>query len=66
MLNRQIRATIMQYLIRGNIIDTRIFIDYLARKYNTPKQRICGNLSFMKRSGAIRIYSSRPYSVAYY
>lgn len=68
-MNRRINAAIQQeisrLIARGNIIDTRLLSDYFSRKYNTPKQRVCGNLSYLKRSGAIKILSNRPYSVAY-
>lgn len=59
--NRLIRFFIV-ILSRGNKLDTRTLIAVLSRLLREPKQRICGNLSFLACSGVVTIHSNRPYS----
>ena len=63
-MNLNIRTDTVNMLMQGGK-DTRKIVEILAKKYNTTKQRICGNLSYLKRCGAIRIVSNRPHSMAY-
>ncbi|MDY4784318.1 hypothetical protein [Pygmaiobacter massiliensis] len=63
-MNTNIRIDTVNMLMQGKI-ETREIVKILAKKYNTTKQRICGNLSYLKRCGAIHVFSDRPHSVAY-
>lgn len=70
MTNRQ-KATaiwndIAADLKNGARLNTRDLTARYSQKYNTPKQRVCGVLSAMKRCGTIKIFSSRPNSIAYF
>lgn len=59
--NFMIRFFIVVFAL-GNKLDTRTLIAILAKAFNTSKQRICGNLSYLQRTGFVIINSNKPYS----
>lgn len=64
--NFRIRRTI-RHLVRANgPMDTRRVIGLLARSYQTTRQCISGNISYMVcRAGILSIHRAYPNSVIY-
>lgn len=52
-------------ILKNRGLNTRVLINKLAAKYNTPKQRICGNISYLKKMGIITVYPNKPHSIIY-
>lgn len=48
MMNNRIRNEILTYIITNGRQDTRTIISVFAKRFNTSKQRISGNLRAMK------------------
>lgn len=46
-------------------ISTRVWIDAFAIAAKVPKQKVCGHLSWLKRSGQITIKTTVPYKCSY-
>jgi hypothetical protein len=65
-MNYQIRRAIERYLQANGKQDTRDVIALFARRFNTTKQRISGNISCMKcRELSINIIPNTPHSIMY-
>lgn len=65
-MNYIIRRTIENYLKLNGSQNTRIMIDIFAKQFNTTKQRISGNISYMKcYEHSINILSNKPNSIAF-
>ncbi len=65
-MNYNIRRTIEDYLKLNGSQNTRIVIGIFAQKFNTTKQRISGNISYMKcHEHSIYILSNKPNSIAF-
>jgi|O1111metagenome_2_1110795.scaffolds.fasta_scaffold13531_3 hypothetical protein len=65
-MNYQIRRAIERYVKSNGPQDTRYVIALFANRFRTPKQRISGNISYMKcREGCINIISNKPHSLMY-
>ena len=62
--NINIRKVIL-LILEIHAIDSHILIKLLAILFNTTKQRVCGNLSYLKKTGAIKIYPNAPHSIVY-
>lgn len=66
MSNKQIRRVIKNYIRRYGMQDTRVVIEKFSKLFQTSKQRISGNLSYMKCvDGTINIITNRPHSKMY-
>lgn len=56
-MNIQIRQAIQSYISTNGPSDSRIVINQLAQQFNTTKQRISGNISYMVcRAGTLQIH----------
>lgn len=65
-MNYQIRRAIESYIQANKQQDTRYVIALFARRFNTTKQRISGNISCMKcREQIINIIPNKPHSIMY-
>lgn len=65
-MNYKIRQTIESYLKINGRQDTRTVITLFAQHFNTTKQRISGNISYMKcHEQSIDIISNKPNSIMY-
>ncbi len=65
-MNYQIRRAIENYIKMYGKQDTRIIISIFAKRFNTTKQRISGNISCMKRlEQSINIIPNKPHSIMY-
>lgn len=64
-MNYKIRNAIIAYIAKNGMADTRIIISRMASLFNTTKQRISGNISFMVKSGMVQIIRRRPHSEIY-
>lgn len=65
-MNYQIRRAIENYINVNGRQDTRDVIDIFAKRFNTTKQRISGNISCMKcREQSINIIPNKPHSIMY-
>ncbi|MFC7782899.1 hypothetical protein ACFQWC_00215 [Rossellomorea sp. GCM10028870] len=66
MSNKQIRRAIKNYIKHFGMQDTRIVIDKFSKAFYTTKQRISGNISYMKCiDRSINIISNKPHSKMY-
>ena len=60
------RRAIEGYIQANGQQDTRDVIALFAKRFNTTKQRISGNISCMKcREQSINIISNKPHSIMY-
>lgn len=65
-MNYQIRRAIENYINAHGHQDTRDVIAIFAKRFNTTKQRISGNISCMKcREQCINIIPNKPHSIIY-
>lgn len=65
-MNYQIRLAIENYIQVNGRQDTRDVIAPFAKRFNTTKQRISGNISCMKcREQGIDIIPNKPHSIMY-
>lgn len=65
-MNYRIRRAIESYIQANGQQDTRDVIDLFAKRFNTTKQRISGNISCMKcREQSIDIIPNKPHSIMY-
>lgn len=65
-MNNQIRRAIEHYVKTNGRQDTRVVIALFAKQFNTTKQRISGNISYMKcHEHSIHLISNRPHSIIY-
>ena len=65
-MNSRIRLFITQYINVNGATDSRKLIKLTAKRFSVPKQKICGNLSYMIcKSGTLCVIRNRPYSVLY-
>ena len=65
-MNRRIRASISQYVKLNGAVDTRVLIALMAKRFNVPKQKISGNLSYMIcKAGTLGLISNRPHSIVF-
>ncbi len=65
-MNYQIRRAIENYLKDNGRQDTREVIALFAKRFNTTKQRISGNISCMKcREQSINIIPNKLHSIMY-
>lgn len=65
-MNYQIRREIENYIQKNGRQDTRVVIGIFAKKFNTTKQRISGNISCMKCfERCIKIIPNKPHSIMY-
>lgn len=66
MTNVQIRQTIEDYIKANGRQNTRRVISKFARELGTSKQRISGNISYMKCvDGTIDIIPNKPNSIMF-
>ncbi len=49
-MNRRIRIAILAYIASNGATDTRKVISIMAKRFNTTKQRISGNISWLVRN----------------
>lgn len=65
-MNVRIRRAIENYVKSNGRQDTRDVIAIFAKRFNTTKQRIGGNISYMKcREQSINIIPNKPHSIMY-
>lgn len=65
-MNYRIRRAIEGYIQANGQQDTRDVIALFAKRFNTTKQRISGNISCMKcREQSINIIPNKPHSIMY-
>lgn len=65
-LNRNIRMYITNYIATNGPTDSRVIISLAAKQFNTTKQRISGNISFMVcKADSLSIIRNRPHSIVY-
>lgn len=65
-MNYRIRRAIESYIQANGQQDTRDVIALFAKRFNTTKQRISGNISCMKcREQSINIIPNKPHSIMY-
>ena len=65
-MNYVIRRDIEDYLKLNSSQNTRNIIAIFAKKFKTTKQRISGNISYMKcYEHSINIISNKPNSIMY-
>ncbi len=65
-MNIRIRQAIAQYISTHGATDSRAIISMFAHQFNTTKQRISGNISFMVcKAGTLSIIRNRPHSILY-
>ena len=64
-MNRRIRIAILAYIASNGATDTRKVISIMAHRFNTTKQRISGNVSYLVTSGTVYIVPNRPNSYIY-
>lgn len=65
-MNYQIRRAIESYIQANGKQDTCDVIGLFAKRFNTTKQRISGNISCMKcREQSIDIIPNKPHSIIY-
>lgn len=65
-MNKRIRIAIENYLRKNGGQNTRDVIFIFAKRFNTTKQRISGNISCMKCiEGTITIIPNKPNSIMY-
>lgn len=65
-MNVRIRRAIENYVKSNGRQDTRDVIAIFAKRFNTTKQRISGNISYMKcREQSINIIPNKPHSIMY-
>lgn len=65
-MNTEIRAAIQNYLATNGPIESRALILLLATQFNTTKQRISGNISYMVcRDVSISLHRNYPHSVLF-
>lgn len=61
-INTAIQTEIVNIAKRNPGTDTRLIISMLSNKYNEPKQRISGNLSWVEHLGLVSITSTKYHS----
>lgn len=49
-MNRRIRAAILAYIASNGATDTRKVISIMSKRFNTTRQRISGNISWLVRT----------------
>lgn len=65
-MNYKIRRAIEYYVKTNGCKDTREVIALFAKRFNTTKQRISGNISCMKcLERSINIIPNKPHSIMY-
>ncbi len=65
-MNYQIRQAIERYIHANGRQETREIITLFAKRFNTTKQRISGNISCMKCcEQSINIIPNKPHSIMY-
>lgn len=65
-MNINIRSAIQQYIATNGPTDSRVVIAMFANQFNTTKQRISGNISFMVcKAKTVSIIRNKPHSVLY-
>jgi len=65
-MNYQIRRAIENYVKMNGRQDTRDVITIFAERFHTTKQRISGNISYMKcHEQSINIIPNKPHSIMY-
>ncbi|MPN46314.1 hypothetical protein SDC9_193900 [bioreactor metagenome] len=65
-MNYQIRRAIENYIQSNGKQNTRDVIALFAKRFNTTKQRISGNISCMKcHEQSIDIIPNKPHSIMY-
>lgn len=65
LINRNIRRAILTYIKRNLRFPTRQAIAQYAQLFNVPKQVVSGNISWLVRSGQVKIYRNKQYSYLY-
>lgn len=64
MNNSLIRRSMKNYIKKYGPQDTRVMIDKFSKVFNTTKQRISGNISYMNCiEGSITIIKNKPHSI---
>lgn len=64
-MNGRIRAAILADIHKNGARNTRKLNDTYSKLFNTTKQRISGNISFLVTSGTVSIVRNRPNSCIY-
>jgi len=65
-MNSSIRSAVSAYIAANGPTNTRTVIYLLANQFQTTKQRISGNISFMVcRAGTLQVIRNKPNSVIY-
>ena len=65
-INSRIRADIVAFVLANGNTDTRVLIKILAQRFNTTKQRISGNISFIvAKQGLLSITTIAPNKESY-
>ncbi len=65
-MNRRSRSSISAFVNTNGKTDTRELILIMAKRFRVPKQKICGNLSFMIcKAGTLNLVSNKPHSYVY-
>ena len=58
-MNRRIRIAILAYIASNGATDTRKVISIMAKRFNTTKQRISGNISWLARISSLTVGGKR-------
>lgn len=59
-MNARIRRSILSFLTKYGSIDSRELIGIMAQRFQTSRQRISGNISWMVMSGAVGLTVIHP------
>lgn len=64
-MNARIRAAILAYIAKNGATNTRTVISIMAHRFNTTKQRISGNISWLVRISSLTVGGKRNTNSCY-
>lgn len=63
-MNEIIRDSILDYIDANGVTDTRTMVETMARWFETSKQRIAGNISYLVcKTGKLSILRMKGYNI---
>ena len=64
-MNRRIRIAILAYIASNGKTDTRKLISIMAKRFNTTRQRISGNISWLVKTSSLTVGGVRNTNSCY-
>lgn len=64
-MNARIRTAILAYIAKNGATNTRTVISIMSKRFNTTRQRVCGNISWLVRISSLTVGGKRNTNSCY-